>query len=485
MNLIENEEAIKRSKNTKRIMITIVVLIVILLVICFILLYMIDEVKKNTLKLTVDNKSTSFNSDMFLFEDDNLYIAIKDFGQLLGYTPYNGDYKNRRYSETTTECYIETLDEIASYSLNSNTMYKKEADSEDYEYFELAEPVKMVNDKLYVIKEGIEIGTNSLIQYNQANNQISVISLDYLVNYYSNAIPTAAVINEKVAFSNKKALRYNLVVVENENGFYGVYSADGKEIIGTKYKNIVFKEDSQEFTVTTEERKMGILSVEGTTKIEPNYDEIKQISKDLNYYLVSNNKKYGVINHNGNIVIHLEYDDIGINESRFNSNGLDSPYIFFDNCIPVYQNKKWGLYAINGNIILPIEYDEIGCVVGTQTDVAGNNVVVIPQYEAIVVGKNKKYAIINSRGEEYIPMILDSVYSQTINGEEKYSMNFTRQVEEDGKMVDKRYTYDVDEYFKQEILEPEESLGENINNIGNNVNETVDANTAVTDTNVA
>ena len=64
-------------------------------------------------------------------------------------------------------------------------------------------------------------------------------------------------------------------------------------------------------------------------------------------------------------------------------------------------------------------------------------------------------------------------------------MNFTRQVEEDGKMVDKRYTYDVDEYFKQEILEPEESLGENINNIGNNVNETVDANTAVTDTNVA
>lgn len=103
MNLIENEEAIKRSKNTKRIMITIVVLIVILLVICFILLYMIAEVKKNTLKLTVDNKSTSFNSDMFLFEDDNLYIAIKDFGQLLGYTPYNGDYKNRRYSETTTE----------------------------------------------------------------------------------------------------------------------------------------------------------------------------------------------------------------------------------------------------------------------------------------------------------------------------------------------------------------------------------------------
>lgn len=483
MNLIENEEAISRNKNTKKIMITIVVLIVILLGVCVYLLYMIDNIQKNTLKLTVNNKSTKVSEDMFIFEGDNLYVAIKDFGELLGYTPYNGDYKNRRYSENTTECYIEIADEVASYSLNSNTMYKKETDSEDYEYFELEEPVKMINDKLYVIKEGIEIGTNSLIQYDSTNNKVSVISLDYLVNFYSNKISTAAVIDKGVEFSNKKALRYNLVVVKNKNGFYGVYNADGKEIIGTKYKNITFKEDSQEFTVTTEESKMGILAVDGTTKIEPNYDEIKQIDKELNYYLVSNNKKYGVINHNGNIIIHLEYDNIGINESKFNSNGLDNPYIFFDNCIPVCQNKKWGLYDINGNVLLPLEYDEIGCVVGTQSDVAGTNVVVIPQYEAIVIGQNKKYSIISSQGEIYVPMILDSVYSQTVNGEEKYSMNFTRQVEEDGKMVDKRYTYDVDEYFKQEVIETPGTLEKNVNNIGNSGNETIDTNTVAADSN--
>ena len=256
MNLIENEEAISRNKNTKKIMITIVVLIIILLGVCVYLLYMIDNIQKNTLKLTVNNKSTKVSEDMFIFEGDNLYVAIKDFGELLGYTPYNGDYKNRRYSENTTECYIEIADEVASYSLNSNTMYKKETDSEDYEYFELEEPVKMINDKLYVIKEGIEIGTNSLIQYDSTNNKVSVISLDYLVNFYSNKISTAAVIDKGVEFSNKKALRYNLVVVKNKNGFYGVYSADGKEIIGTKYKNITFKEDSQEFTVTTYESKI-------------------------------------------------------------------------------------------------------------------------------------------------------------------------------------------------------------------------------------
>ena len=478
MNLIENEEAIKKKKKARIIMIIIIILIVILLAVSALLLYMIKEVQRSTLKLNVDNKSTSFANDLFVFEDDKLYVAIKDFGQLMGYTPYNGDYKNRRYSETTTECYISTPNEIASYSLNSNTMYKKASINDDYEYYDLEEPVKLINDKLYVIKDGIEIGTNCIIQYNASNNQISVISLDYLVSYYANKFNNAVVVDEEANFNNIKALRYDLVVFQNTDGLYGVYNSDGTEVIGPKYANIIFKEDSQEFTVTTEENKMGILSTDGTTKIEPNYDEIKQISKELNYYLVSNNKKYGVINHNGNIVIHLEYDKIGIDESRYNSNGLDNAYILFNKCIPVFQNNKWGIYGTNGNVILPIEYDAIGCLVGTQSDISGNNVVVIPQYEAIVVGKGEKYAIYSSDGEEYVQMILDSVYSQTINGEEKYYMIFTMPGE--GTQL----TYDVDEYFKQYVIEPPTSLEENVNSLGdNNTNETVDGN-AVTNTEV-
>ena len=485
MNLIENEEAIKKKKKAKIIMVVIIVLIVILLAVSVFLLYMINEVQRSTLKLNVDNKSTSFASDLFVFEDDKLYVAIKDFGQLMGYTPYNGDYKNRRYSETTTECYISTPSEIASYSLNSNTIYKKATLNDDYEYFDLEEPVKLINDKLYVIKDGIEIGTNCIIQYNASNNQISVISLDYLISYYANKFNNAVVINEEANFNNKKALRYDLIVFQNTDGLYGVYNADGTEIIGPKYTNIIFKEDSQEFTVTTEENKMGILSIDGTTKIEPNYDEIKQISRDLNYYLVSNNEKYGVINHNGNIVIYLEYDKIGIDESRFNSNGIDNAYILFGKCIPVLQNNKWGIYDTNGNVILPLEYDSIGCVVGTQSNsISGNNVVVIPQYEGIVVGQGVEYGIFSSDGEQYVPVMLDTVYSQTINGEEKYYMNVTLATEENGEIVDKQYTYDVDEYFSQFVIEPPESLEENVNSLGNNgTNETVvDENTEVTNT---
>ena len=479
MNLIENEESNKKNKNTKLIMILIIVLIIFLIGVSCYLAYTINSIQQSTLKLNVDNVSTSFDSDLFVIEDGKLYIAIKDFGQLMGYTPYNGDYKNRRYSEDPSDCYISSPNEIASYSLNSSEIYKKVSSNEDYEYFELSEPVKLINGELYVIKEGMEIGTNSIIEYDETTNQISIFSLDYLITFYSSRFPNAEFVEEEANFNNRKALRYGLVVVKNEEEHLGVYNTNGSEIIGTKYTGISFKEDSQEFTVTTDEGMMGILSSNGTTKIEPNYSDIKQISKELNYYLVCNNERYGVINHNGNIVIHLEYDKIGIDESRFNSNGLDNPYIFFDNCIPVQQADKWGIFDVNGNVVLPVEYDEMGCILGTQTSEVGNNVIIIPQYEAIVVGQEDKYCIISSTGEQYVPMILDAVFSQTVSGEIKYYMTFTWPLEETGETVPTQYTYDVDEYFEQQVIETPQTPQINQNTILSPTVNTVDTNTEV------
>ena len=473
MNLLENEEFIQKKKKSKTIMTIIIVMIILLLITCGVLLYFMYEIQKNTLKLSIDNKSTNFDSDMFVFEGENIYINIKEFAILMGYETHNSEYKDR-YSEDTTKCYISDSNENASYILNSNTIYKKATNNEDYEYFELEEPVKYINDELYVIKEGMEIGANCFIQYNSNNNLINVISLQNIVNQYAAKFTNSAIADEKADFNNKKALRYGLVVVKSADEHYGVYNSKGQEIIGTKYSSISFKEDSQEFTVKTDEGKMGILSADGITKIEPNYDEIKQISKELNYYLVSNNKKYGIINQNGNIVAYLEYSQIGIDESKFPSNDIENPYILFDNCIPVKRDNKWGILDINGKQILPLEYDEIGCIAGTQNDKSNNNVLIIPQYEAIVVGKEKKYSIVNSLGEVYVPMVLNSVYSITTSGEDKFYMTFTISVEENGKKVDKVETYDVEEYFTKQNIGKVQDIGDNNipeNTITNNVNE--------------
>lgn len=446
MNLIEDENILQKNKRNKTIMIIISILIVTLVIIGGVLIYLISTNTDTSLKLTVDNVATTFSNDMFVIDNGILYIDIRAFAPLLGYETFNGELKTR-YSEDTTKCYISTLNESASFELNSSTIYKKVSTNDDYEYFTLENPVRLINNKLYVNERGMEIGANCMIQYNEASNLIQVLSIDYLVSHYTTQIQNAAVAGDDVDFNNKKALLYNMVVVQNTEGMYGVYSTSGSEIIGPKYTSIKFNEGSQEFSVTTEEGKMGILTANGATKIEPVYDSIKQISTDLNYYLVENSDKYGVINQNGNVVVYLEYDTIGIDETRFNTNDIDNPYILFDNCIPVERDDKWGLIDISGRTILPIEYSSIGCVVGTQSNRISNNVLVIPQYELIVIGQDDKYGLVNSQGNVLMEPVLDSIYSITSSGEENYYMTLTRQEEQNGRLVDVQETFDLDEYL--------------------------------------
>lgn len=419
MNLLESEEIIEKNRKRKTIMMIIIVCIVLLLGLSAGLLYMIYDVQKNMTKLTIDAKQISnFSDDMFLFEDGTIYVCIRDYAKLVGYDVYNGDHT----SEDTTRGYIQNAYEEASFTLNSNKIYKTLLTGVDNEYFNLEKPIKMKNNKLYMTMEGVQIATNSVIAYNSANKQFTVFTLPYLALYYTEQNNDSAVGDEKADFSNQKALLYNMIVVKNTNNKYGVRSLDKKEIIGTKYASIKFIESTEEFIVTTDDKKMGILSGTGMTKIEPSYDDIKQIDKDLNLYLVKTGSKYGIINQNGNIVIHPEYDSIGIDLTQFTSNRIKNQYLLFDNCIAVKRDRKWGIYDKTGKQIVPIEYDELGCISGTQSNRTSNNLLIIPEYEAIVVGKDKKYGLVNSVGKQLIGCVLDSMYSITSSGQDTYYM---------------------------------------------------------------
>lgn len=464
MNLLENEQQIEKNKKTKTIMTIIIVLIVILVGVCIGLLVMISSVQQNTLKLNIDNKSISnFSEDIFLFEDGNMYISIKDFAKLVGYEAHNGDHK----SESLTKCYIENSNEEAAFELNSNKISKVLATETNKEYFDIDEPVKMKNNKLYISIEGMQIGANCAIAYNESNKQITVFTIPYLVTYYTEKYNNAVVADDKADYSNKKALLYDMIVVMNENKKYGVIEGKtGKELIGTKYANIKFIESSKTFIVTTDEGKMGIAAENGDTKIEPNYDEIKQIDKDLNLYLVKNNKKQGVVNKNGNIVIHLEYDQIGVDITKFKDDEIKNQYLLFNKCIPVQRDKKWGLFDVNGKQIIPVVYDEIGCITNSQS----NSLLIVPKYEGIVVGKDKKYGLIDSQGRELVPCILDSIYSITEGGENYYYMS-------QGETK-----FDVIDYIDTYVIKTEQNNNTNTQN--NEIsNETTTENNNTTPTN--
>lgn len=463
MNLIENEELNNSSNKKSKIIMTVIIVLIILLILLSIgLIYMINNIQNNMLKLTIDNKSISkVSEDMFVKEDDTIYISIKNFSELVNYMAFNGDHK----SESTTKGYITNNYEEVSFLMDSNKIYKTLLSGEDGEYYNIEKPVKMINDKLYMSMDGMQIATNCTISYNSKNNKYIVCTLPYLVEYYKGIIKDAGVGEDGSDLDNQKAVLYNMMLVKNDNGKYGVRSLDGKEIIGTKYSSIKFVESSKDFIVKTDDGKMGILASNGTTKIQPDYDEIKQIDKELNLYLVKNNNKYGVISQNGNIIIHIEYDAIGIDTtqfSQFSSQNIKKQYLLFNNCIAVQRDKKWGFYDKTGKQIVPTEYDQLGCTSGSQNSTTTNSILTISDYEAIIVCKDKKYGIIDSTGKVLIPCVLDSVYSITVEGQEKYYM-----------VQGINDPIDIEKYFEQQGIKKEPE----INIIGQT--NTVDTNTTI------
>lgn len=424
----------EKNKKAKKLMLWITIAIIALLVISIILFITIHYLKEQLFKFEIDGVKTSMTeNDLFVYEGNTVYVSLRDIASMIGYKYYNGGYKE--YSEDANKCYLEGENEICTFEKDETTIYKTPVTEIDYEYFELETPVKRINNKLYITSDGLSLACNLKFYYEPEENQITIYTLPYYANYYTQTNAYAAVADN---FKNQKALLYGLLVTQdventntgsnNRNIHYGISTLDNKEIVGTKYTSIEFIESTEEFIVETTEKKVGIITSDGDTKVQPQYDSLKQIDKDLNLYLATNDNKKGVIEKNGKILIYLEYDEIGIDPEPFQTNSIKNPYLLYNNVIPVKQNGKWGMYDKKGNLILPIEYDGIGCIGTNKTT---NNILLIPAIKGIVVAKefdngerNKPilYGIVNWLGREIVPPWLETVYSTVNNGREEYIM---------------------------------------------------------------
>ncbi|MBP3255780.1 MAG: WG repeat-containing protein [Clostridia bacterium] len=495
MNFVESSRKIDDGK-TKKMSIIIIVAIVVLLITSIILFLLINQLKEEQFKFSIDGKSVAVTNDLFIFEEDEVYVSIKDISTLIGYTYFNGGYK--QYSEDTNSCYLQCENEICTFENQSNKIYKTPKDTLDYQYLLIDKPVKLYNDKLYISSKGLRNACNVEFSYSKEQNEIVIYTLPYLTTFYTTGKYVKSGI--KGNFNNQKAILYNMLVMQNadntdvdnegkqknkENIRYGVSDLNGKEIIGTKYTDIEFIENTKEFIVKTEEGKVGIISDNGETKVKPQYDALKQIDKDLNLYLATNNNKKGIIEKNGKILIYLEYDEIGIDASEFENNNIKNPYILYNNAIPVKQNNKWGLYNIKGEWILPLNYDGIGCVANENTV---NSTAIIPSVDGIVVARKymvedetsnsnpKKmkeitlYGIVSSKGNVDVDTGLESVYFIINNGREEYTM-VTYQGDK----------YDVVDFYNKNIYTKQNRAAE-ASNTNTIVNNSIDDNTITANT---
>lgn len=427
---ISGERVIKEDNNNKTskiILICILISIIAIMIVLGVMIY----IQQNVFRIYINGEIVQLEKNIIIIEDTGkIYIDIKAIAKYLGYESHNGEYK--LYTEDTNKCYVDCKNETASFYLNSNKISKMAPDqTQDYEDYVISDPIISKNGKLYCSPEGIKIGFNVTFDYDVEKNRIQIYTLPYLVEYYDKIFKEYGYSGIDGEFNNQKAILYNMFVVKKENGLYGVVTLSNDEIISSKYSKMIFNESVQEFYVASPTNKVGIVNNKSQTKINLAYDEIKMLDKNAGLYLVRNNGKYGVLDSNGNIVIYLEYDNIGIDTTQFASNNISNKYLLFDNAIPVYQNKKWGLFDKTGKLIVPLEFDYMGCL-GTSNK-ATNNLLIIPSYKAIVLGKSdieingnkeKKYCIYDFEGNEIVPCVLNIAYSITNGGVDTYYMDY-------------------------------------------------------------
>lgn len=436
-------EAAKGKKWSALVLVLIVLTVIAIIAVICTILY----IQQRAFRVYINGASVNLPKDILIMNEnsDKIYIDIKGIAKYLGYDAHNGEYKLS--TEDTNKCWVNGENETASFFLNSNKISKVKVNStDDYEDYTISDPVVNRNGKLYCTQEGIKIGFNITFNYNKQANRIEMYTLPYLIDTYTAQFKTYGYDGLSRNFNNQKAILYNMFVVKKDNNQYGVVTSTNQEIISPRYSDMEFNESAGEFYVKNSAGKVGIITEDGITKINLIYDQINMIDKNLGLYAVRNNNKYGVIGNTGNIVIHLEYDQIGVTSSQFANNGITNKYLLFENAIPVCQNKKWGMFDKTGKMIMPLEWDDMGYSGGVK-DKNVNNVLIIPSYKAIVVGKEKEidrkktkeYAIYDFQGNQIIPCALSNVYFITNAGVNTYYMEYQGHTLDVEKYIEAQY----------------------------------------------
>lgn len=517
MNLIDENEELAQSQTKKKMIKIIIYSIIFLILIAIILLVYTTVKNKSTLKLQIDDKNTTIPAGLFymsdkknIYVDENnqIYISVKKLSALLGVEFYNDEYKNK--GEDTTKCYIKTDNEYTSYISNSSQIYKavivdEQQETEDetasnkttsnttkkneeeikkvteYEYFQIENGVKYIDGEIYASQDAIKLGFNVNISYDPTTKTVKLYTLDALEQIASKIVKNA-VIGDDCSYSNKKLLKYGLVLIQNADNNYGIVNyynyRESDYIVSCRYSDIRFIEGSSTVIVTTaDDNKQGVLKLDlnnqgkAEEKIKANYQLIRKMDENTELYLVKENGKYGMIKLIGDkidIVLKSEYQQIGLEDKLYKD--MDNKYVINGKYVPVKIDDYWGLVSTEGRILIMPQYQSIGCNLGETG--SGDGVIILPELidgnDGIVFltdVENNLYSIINVKNGNIIGFPADEIYSKYENDTRNYYMKFS--AEKGGAMRN----INIYRMFGRKVQNIDENNNINTNN-STNTNET-------------
>lgn len=463
------EEKKNNSDIARKILLAIIALLVIIIVIIIIL---ISQIKTNTYRVLIDGKEITEVSNLIKTSDNTTYINIQELAKLLKYEYHAGEYKE--FSSSKDKCYIQSVNETASFYLNSNKVCKLKVNNlkEDYDVFNCDKNIIAIQEQLYAPVDAIKVGFNVKVQ--ESTNGMVITTLNKLITNYDTNLNSKEPIYKSLSeqdLDNQKAVLYGYIILnKKDTNLYGVISTSGQELLSNRFTSIKFIETSKEFIVTNSLGKMGIVDAEGNNKVEQLYDNIKIINNNPKLYLVEVNKKFGVVDENGGTIVYPEYDKIGIDVTKYKN--VQNQYILLDEVIPVGKNGKYGLFNISGNKVLDVIYDGIGCeLISVEINKIAKTVnpeVAIEECDGIIVKSGEKYGLFSKSGKEMVPTQVTAIYSINNSGVSTYYMLYN---DEEINLI-------------QRLIEAKVIEGQNYKNENENKTNNIVSNNIVTNFNV-
>lgn len=501
MNLEESdvfkEELEKKNRSQKGVLISIV-FCGFLVVLLFILLRIVIYQDSVTAKLYLDDKQISIPDNFYIVKDDDIYFNVKQFGALLGYNYTKGIYGE--YNENPDSGYLQNDFEILAITAGANkftkyiqisqnakiddTMEVKSKNANNYsESFKIDKPVIFENETLYASKDYIPLMFN--VQIGLEEYRTRIYSLNYMINMAKNTVSKLGLVEMSGNYENLRAVLNGYIIVGDSKDAnikstnYGVINFQGNTIISTKYDEITYVQNAEQFYVTTSDGRVGILDKEAGNVIAPSdkFEEISLLDQENKIYLVRKGKEYGVVNGTGKILIYPEKDQIGLDVSKFTSDNIENSAILFNKCIPVKKDGKYGLYDLDGNVVLDCVYDSFGYV-STESTSSGNeeSALLIPSFvgiNGIIVNYNDRYGIYDVNNGLTVPTVFEKIYSRTKNGEITYYVQYNgdemdlanylksenlNTVDEKGRLLSELQTIDNSETDVEEQVSSDEPI---------------------------
>ncbi|NVK52220.1 MAG: WG repeat-containing protein [Flavobacteriaceae bacterium] len=159
----------------------------------------------------------------------------------------------------------------------------------------------------------------------------------------------------------------NNAILAKENGLYGLFDANGKELFPLEYEAIEYNR-SYNFYLLKQNSVTKIVKPDRSNFFSNEYTDVKKIGYNPLFLVTKNNKK-GIISLDEKIIVPIKFEDI----KERNKNQL---YI-------VKQNGFWGVY-----------------------DIYFNQFLIQPVYTSIDRLSDNYYAIVSKKGEKFIKNLM-------------------------------------------------------------------------------